>query len=279
MKLVPTLALTVSLCASIALGGVVTGVSVIINDEPITLYEVYKYSGKYNISRKESLDILIRQKLEDSEIKKYGINANTFEVDQYMENLATKSNLSQYEFLNVLKSKNIDIDEYKNDLKSKIRRDKLYREIFSGKTTMIEDAQLKSFYSTSSEQFQVASSFDVSLYIGSEEDLNAIIKNPMLRPEGVHVEDKIIAEATLNDRLKATLNATEDGAFTQILNIENKPTMFYIKGKSGLSILPFEKVKDSIYSFLSNKKEQEIITDYFEKLKASASIKVLRSPM
>jgi primase-polymerase (primpol)-like protein len=155
----------------------------------------------------------------------------------------------------------------------------LYREIFSGKTSTIEEAELKSFYDTSNDKFQVADSFNVSLYVGSQEDLDAITKNPMLRPEGVHVEDTIIAAETLNDRLKVALNATKDGTFTQILNIENKPTMFYVKEKKGLSILPFDKVKDSIYSYLSNQKEQEIINDYFEKLKASASIKVLRSPM
>lgn len=279
MKLVPRLALTISLCASVAISGIITGVSVIINDQPITLYEVYKYSGKYNISKKEALDILIRQKLEDAQIKKFGINADTFEVDQYIDNLATKSNLSQYEFLNALKAKNINIDDYRADVKTKIKRDKLYREIFADKPGSIEQSALKTFYKENPTQFKSADSFSVSIYVGSEENLKAITQNPMLRPEGVTVEEKIISSDTLNTKLKALLNTTNDRAFTQILNIQNKPTMFYIKEKSGVTVMPYEKVKDSIFSFLSNQKEQETINNYFEKIKASASIKVLRSPM
>jgi parvulin-like peptidyl-prolyl isomerase len=279
VKLVPRLALTISLCASVAISGIITGVSVIINDQPITLYEVYKYSGKYNISKKEALDILIRQKLEDAQIKKFRISADTFEVDQYIDNLATKSNLSQYEFLNALKAKNINIDDYRADVKTKIKRDKLYREIFADKPGSIEQSALKTFYKENPAQFQSADSFSVSVYVGSEENLKAITQNPMLRPEGVTVEEKIISSATLDNKLKSLLNSTDDRAFTQILNIHNTPTMFYMKEKSGVSVLPYEKVKDSIFSFLSNKKEQEIINNYFEKIKASASIKVLRSPM
>lgn len=279
MKLVSRLVLTVSLCTSVAISGIITGVSVIINDEPITLYEVYKYSEKYNISKKDALDILIRQKLEDAQIKKFRISADTFEVDQYIENLAAKSNLSQYEFLNALKAKNIKIDDYKADVKTKIKRDKLYREIFADKPGIIEESDLKTFYKENPEQFKIADSFSTSIYIGSEENLQAITQNPMLRPEGVMVEEKIISAATLDNKLKSLLNSTKDRAFTQILTIQNKPTMFYMKEKSGVSVLPYAKVKDSIYSFLSNKKEQEIINDYFEKIKASAAIKVLRSPM
>jgi len=280
LKFFPRLLIATSICSTLAFSGIITGVSVIINNEPITLYEVYKYSQQYKISKKESLDILIRQKLEDSQIKKYRISASLFEVDDRLNNLAVQNNLSQYEFLNLLKSKNIKIDEYKEDIKTKIKKEKLYRMIFADKVSSISPIAVENFYKENPSQFEVANSFDVSIYTGkTQADLQAIVQNPMLRSEAVKVEEKLLTASTLDNKLKGLLNTTKEGSFTQILSIQNQPTMFFIKAKKDLTTIPFDKVKDRISSVLSRQQEEKTITDYFEKLKASASIKVLRSPV
>jgi hypothetical protein len=54
--------------------------------------------------------------------------------------------------------------------------------------------------------------------------------------------------------------------------------MFYIKEKKDLKQIPYEEVKNNIYRLLSKQQEDKVIKDYFEKLKSSASIKVVRSP-
>jgi len=54
--------------------------------------------------------------------------------------------------------------------------------------------------------------------------------------------------------------------------------MFYVREKKELSLIPYEDVKNNIYRMLSKQKEQKAIKDYFEKLKSSASIVVVRSP-
>ena len=141
LKVLIFVTLSATLLFSPASAGTVDGVSVIINKEPITLYDVFKYSQRFNISKKESLDILVRQKLEDSEIKKLGITVDNFEIDQYIENLAISNNMNQYDFLNMIRSKNIEISEYKEDLKKKLQRDKLYKKIVS--TTMLIFIQCK----------------------------------------------------------------------------------------------------------------------------------------
>ena len=279
MKIVSRILLTASLSATFAFSGIISGVSVIINDEPITLYEIYKYSEQYKISRKESLNILVKQKLEKSQIKKLRINADLFEVDAYIENLANKNGLSQYEFLNMLKSKNIKIDEYKKDIKDKIKKDKLYRSIYSNKLKTIKDEEIEKFYKENPSEFKIANSFDVTIYTAQNpNDLKAIQNNPMLQPAGIKIQNQLVKAETLNNKLKALLNGTKEGKFTQILNIQNKPTMFYIKKKKGFVMLSYKDVKKSIYRVLSKQKENEVVKDYFEKLKSSATIKVVRSP-
>ena len=279
MKIIPRILLGASLCATLGFSGIITGVSVIINDEPITLYEVYKYSQKFKISKKESLDLLVRQRLEESQIKKFGINTDVFEVDQYIENIANKNGMSQYEFFNMLKSKNIKIDDYKKEIKAKIKKDKLYQKIFANKLKSIDESEVKNFYKSNPEQFRRANSFDVTSYTSTNgNDLVAIIKNPMLQPSTVKIENKEISSSELNNQLKALLNQTKDGTFSKITTIKNLKIMFFVKEKKEFVSLPYDKVKQSIYRVLSQQKEKAILKDYFEKIKASATIEVVRSP-
>ena len=72
-KLLILVTSTLALFSSSASAAVVDGISIIINKEPITLYDIHKYSSRFNLSKKEALDVLVRQKLEESEIKKLGI--------------------------------------------------------------------------------------------------------------------------------------------------------------------------------------------------------------
>ena len=279
MKIIQRILVIASLCATLGFSGIITGVSVIINDEPITLYEVYKYSEKYKISRKESLNLLVRQKLENSQIKKLHINADAFEVDRYIENLANKNGLSQYEFLNMLKEKNIKIRDYKKEVKAKIQKDKLYQSIYRDKLKGIEEKDIQKFYDQNPSKFKIANSFDISIYTAQKpKDLKAIQNNPMLQPATVKIENKLLQAKTLDNKLKALLNSTKQGMFTQILNIQNTPTMFYIKEKKDFVQIPYEDVKKNIYRILSKQKEDKVVKDYFEKLKSSASIVVVRSP-
>jgi len=279
LKIIPRLLVSASLCATLGFSGIVTGVSVIINGEPITLYEVYKYSQKFKISKKESLNILVRQKLEESQIKKLGITADIFEVDKYIENLANRNSLSQYEFLNMLKEKEIKIDKYKKEIKEQIKRDKLYQSIYRDKIKVLKDSDLKKFYKNNPKEFKSANTFSVTVYKSrNAKSLQAIKNNPMLQPSDVKIENKILSAKNLDEKLKGLLNSTEQGKFTQILNLQNGLTMFYLKEKKDLKQIPYKDVKNNIYRVLSKQQEDKAIKDYFEKLKSSAAIKVVRSP-
>ena len=279
VKIIARILVGTSICATLGFSGIITGVSIIINKEPITLYEVYKYSEQYKISKKESLDILVRQKLEESQIKKLGISADMFEVDKYIENLASKNGMSQYEFLNMLKEKDVKIEDYKKEIKDKIKRDKLYQSVYRDKIKGVEDSDIKKFYDENPAEFKVAGSFNVSVYTAQKpEDLKAVQKNPMLQSKNVKIQDRVIITKELSKELQGLLNSTKQGSFTQILNIGNTPTMFFIKEKKDLQQIPYKSVKANIYRVLSKRKETKTLKDYFEKLKSSASIVVVRSP-
>ena len=265
--------------ANLSYAGTVDAISVIINNQPITLYEIYKYADKLHISTKESLDILIRQKLEDAQIKKLNINASDFEVENYIKKLATKNGISEFKFFEMLKSKGIDEDDYRKDVKKKIEQEKLYSKIFSEKKVKIDENALKSYYESNKNKFVVAKAFTTVAYDGpSKESLEKIRKNPMLTIAGIKAKQIQFQSGKMNSNLENLLNQTKPGEFTPVFKTGDSYSMFYIKEKSGVKTVPFSKAKNYIYSLLSSQKEKDAIEDYFKKIKSTADIKVLRRP-
>ena len=278
-KLLSLVTLSTALLFSSANAGTVDGVSLIINKEPITLYDVFKYSNRFNISKKEALDILVRQKLEESEIKKQNITTDAFEVDQYIENLAISNKMNQYDFLAMIQSKNVEIAEYKEDVKSKIKREKLYKKIVSTKMQQLGDSELQAYYNENPGEFSQAASFDVTIYTSpSQEALGAIQNNPMSAVSNVELKDTTIEATKVDPKLAFMLNATPKGKFSTIVKSDQNFAMFFIKNKNDVKSVAFADAKNYIYSKLAEGKEQKAIEEYFEKLKSSANIQVIRAP-
>ena len=274
----------VTLCTTLLLSpanaSTVDGVAVIINKEPITLYDVFKYSQRFNISKKESLDILVRQKLEESEIKKQSITVDNFEVDQYIENLAINNKMSQYDFLNMIRSKNIDVSEYKEDLKKKLQRDKLYKQIVSTKMHQMSDGELQAYYNENLNEFSQAGAFDVTIYTSAnQQSLTSIQSNPMSAASDVELKEGKLDASKTDPKLAALLNKTAIGKFSPIVKSDaTNYVMFFVKDKQNVQNVSFADAKNYIYSKLGEGKEQKAIEEYFEKLKSSANIQVLRAP-
>jgi len=278
-KFLTFVALGFSLLSSPVSASTVDGISLIINKEPITLYDIHKYATRFNLSKKESLDILVRQKLEDSEIKKLGLSTDNFEVDQYIENLAISNNMSQYDFLNMLRSKNVDVNEYKEDLKSKLKRDKLYKKIISAKMQQLGDDELQTYYAQNQGEFSQASAFDVTIYTSAEQQtLQNIMQSPMSPQNGVELKEAKFEADKIDPKLAQLLNKTAENAFSNLVRSEQNFVMFFVKKKYDLKLVSFEEAKNYIYGKLAQSKEQKAIEEYFEKLKASANIQVIRAP-
>jgi len=279
LKVLTFVTLSATLLFSPASAATIDGVSVIINKEPITLYDVFKYSQRFNISKKESLDILVRQKLEDSEIKKLGISVDNFEVDQYIENLAISNNMSQFDFLNMIRSKNIEVSEYKEDLKKKLQRDKLYKKIISTKMQQMSDGELQAYYNDNLHEFSQASAFDVTIYTSAnQQSLAAIQSNPMSAASDVQLQEGRIDAGKADPQLLTLLNKTPKGKFSSISKSDSNYVMFFVKEKHNVQSVSFADAKNYIYNKLGEGKEQKAIEEYFEKLKSSANIQVVRAP-
>ena len=268
------------LCSgSLAYAGLVNGISVIVDNEPITLYEIHKVSEKLKVTKEKALDLLVQKRLEDAQIKRLGITTDKFEVDERISDLATQNGLSEYEFLQFLKSKDIDVTEYKEELKNKIKQEKLIQRIFASKVNSIDVEDMKRYYESNKEEFTKTDTFEVVKYeSANKESLQQALNSPMMLISDVSVKAMELSSSSLDPKTAYFLNQTGEGSFTPILSSNLTHLAYLVKAKKDTKIIPFEQARNVIESKLSESQREDAVSNYFEKLKAKADITVLRRP-
>ncbi len=257
--------------------GLVDGVSVVVNNTPITLYEIKKFSIEHKLPIKKAVEVLIRKKLENNLIKKYDLQATDIEINDEIEKISSNANMSILDFENYLMDKGIDFDVYKRDLAKKIVKEKLYKKIISGKIKRATPKELKEYYDKNIELYSIPQMVEVTQYNAKDKGaLEDLTKNPMLNSSNITKKDIVFKADTINPKLLYILQQAKEGSFTPILTLKDGFTTFYIKRKINVKPIPFEKVKNAIFADIMNKREKDIIKSYFDKLISEANIKILR---
>jgi len=259
--------------------GLVDGVSILVNDMPITLYEINEYSQKFNISTQEAVKILIQNKIEQNLIKKYNIEATDDDIENEMEKMSSASGMSIMDFKNYLEQKGVNFNKYKKDLAKRIKQEKLYQKITSNRIARATKSDMKAYYQNHLNLYSIPKMIEVTQYTSkSKQNLAKMINNPMLNIAGINKEDDILKSKQINPRLLFILQQTKEGNFTPILTFKNSFATFYIKRKIDVTTIPFKKVENDIFAKIMNQREKDIIKSYFDKLISEANIKIIRAP-
>ncbi|MDR2100482.1 MAG: hypothetical protein LBP40_06640 [Campylobacteraceae bacterium] len=278
----------------------VDAVSVIVDNEPITIYEIFRLSKKYNISSDEALDVLIREKLELSQIKQMNIQVDDFALNRQVEAIAAKNSLSVQEFYRLLLTEGVSADAYRLELRQSMQREKLYQYILSSKYQNIEEEQLLAYYKNNPEEFRRFESFDVIKFESAEVEalanvsvnMNMNISNESVQDnasinisnettqsnDGINVTSETILGAGENPALISVLSKIKIGDETPVAQAGSVFIKYIVTAKNGENIVPFEQVKNQILAKLSSKQESAILKEYFETIKARASITIIRLP-
>ncbi|MDR0762653.1 MAG: hypothetical protein LBF13_06360 [Campylobacteraceae bacterium] len=299
----------------------VDAVSVVVDNEPITMYEIYRLSKQFNIPTREALEALIMEKLELSQIKQMNIQVDDFVLNQQIEAIATKNNMSVQNFYSALLREGIPADTYRSELKQKLQRDKLYQYILSSKYENIDEDKLLVYYNNNPIEFTRFESFDVIKIEGANaDDIAAVFYDDKKTDEAqtdnliIEAEDNKTADSTQvsdNQTDNLTNNASlysstkeqnVTRSYVQILSIDEDPKIvallsklevgertpivpaddgfatYIVVSKNGKSVIPFEQTKNAILTKLSSTQESTIIKEYFETVKARASITIIRLP-
>jgi hypothetical protein len=275
IKILTVLALMMTLSFARMIGGV----SMTVDNEPITLAEIKAFQTQNKISKEDAVNALIQRKLEEQVIKEYGIYVNPYDVDKEAELFAKKNGVDMAGLKKGLEKQGVSLEKFKADLAEKLKRDKLYKKILAGRMKRPDDATLKAYYETHKKEFKLPGNIKVIEYSAKDgKALQMLQMAPMMNHPNVKMKEKTIEAAKVNPKLFALLLQTPETTFTQIINTGDGFVTFFIKEKGRDKVISFEQAKQNIMARVMKEKEQALLIEFFEKRKSEAIIKVIRRP-
>ena len=268
-----------ALVATTSFAGVIGGISMTVDSEAITLYEIQSYATQNKLSIEETVNRLIQRKIEEIEIKKLSIVASPYEVDKKMTEIAKQNGMSQEQFKKALVAEGHSEKRIRQDIEDKFKRDQLYKRIVGANLKKPDEEELQSYYDLHQNEFNMPTGVELVEYISpSKETLEAQKKQPMVNMPNIEATSKVVELKKINPQLARLLVQTPDGSFTPVLNLGKVAGMFFVQKKVGRQNVTFDIAKQQIFAMVMKSKEQAALIEYFEKKKSGANIKVIRRP-
>ena len=255
------------------------GVSMTVDNEPITLAEIRTFQKQNHISKEDAVNALVQKKLEEQMIRSYGIYVNPYDVDKEAERFAKTNGVDMAGLKAGLEKQGTTLKKFKADLAEKMKHDKLYKKILAGRMKQPDDAALRAYYETHKKEFKLPGNIKVIEYSAKDgKALQMLQMQPMMNHPDVKMKEKTIEAAKTNPKLFALLLQTPETRFTQIINTGDGFVTFFVKEKGKDRIVSFEQAKQNIALRVMKEKEQALLIEFFEKKKSEAIIKVIRKP-
>lgn len=252
-----------------------------VKNSPITLYEVQQEMKQSKTSAQASADTLIRKKLEQLEASEKKISVSAAEIQEELERMAKQNNLALEQFFDAMQTtRGISQDELKAKVEESLRGQKLYNSIAFSKMAQPTPQEEAEYYQLHLDEFSQPERYEVIAYTSpSAEALQAKIADPMRNIENVTSKDENIPSNAINPQLSQLLNKIEVGKFGPVIpNGKNGFMSFYMKDKPNLVTENLDSVRPQISNAIMGEKRNQVLNDYFMRLRLSADIKVVRLP-
>ena len=251
---------------------IINAIAIVVNGEPITTAEIAAISQQMQKSEFDAKNMLISDRLQKSAMK------NTFitdeELDKRVKAVASQNNMSVEQLQDAIAKDGMFWSSYTNKLKESMKKSKFYQEnIF---VTIIPPSmdELKEFYELHKAAFSTPAKIELIEYSGTQEAIANLLQNG----DESQVSSTSMTQDTqeMNPDLLAIYLQTPDGSFTKTLNTGNGVAVFKIISKSGMVSPKFESVANQVAMQWDKVEKEKAIENYFEKLRTSASIDIIR---
>ncbi len=257
----------------------VNGVSAVVKGEAITLHDVKEEMRLSNTSATDARDILIRKKLEAAEIVERKISVNSTEVYEDIKKMAASNKMSIDQLYDKVRESNgLSSAEFKEKIKEKLLSQKLYSAIAYASMEAPDEDAMKEYYELHKEEFSRPKAFVVTLYSSSnEEALRKKMSTPVFSSSEVKVEERTLPYDTISPELAQLLEKTEPKSFTPIIMDQKGAYMsFYLKETQKPSTNSYEEMKNQLSNLVMGEKREQVLSDYFARLRGNADIVMVR---
>jgi len=267
MKIILTLTLLIfSLYAQ-----VVDKVAIVVNNIPITTYDISEMMQKTK-NQNVAIEVLINNALIKSAIKQKGVYVDDFDVENKLEEIAKKNNMSLFDFKTML----IQKGELKS-LRKNIKRELEVTKLISYYNKNISQNDVQNYYNNHKDEFVLPKNISTTIYSSNNPKILGKVKqNPLLTASNIEIKDRNFEYNQTNPKLMMFLSKVKENSFSEIVPMsKNSFSLFYVTKKNGEITLPFNMVAPLIFEKLSQKNRQKAMQDLLAKLKAKADIQFL----
>ncbi|MDX4037041.1 peptidylprolyl isomerase [Aliarcobacter skirrowii] len=266
-----------SLFIGFTLANTINGIAVLVNEDPITIYDIKEDMKKRGVDENSSVSYLIDKTLFEQLVKQNNISADIFDINEQIEKLANSNGMDVYSFKSIIKQKYPNYNDFENEVKDSVIRQKLIKKLVRGQLAIATIDDVKLYYEKNISQYQTSKYFYVTQYSSSnKEDLIEKISTPMKVIPSVTVSELKIDSKDINAQLQYVLTTTKNRSFTPIFTLNNQYISLYVKNKEGSEAINFDIVKDRIFNEIMEQREKVFLEQHFEKQKLTADIKVIR---
>ncbi len=259
----------------------VDGVAIVVKGRAITLLDIKKEMKLLGLPAKKAADVLIRKKLEEIEIKERKISVANGEVYDDIKKKASRNNMSISDFYKAVRESNgMSSTELKAQIKQKLLSQKLYSAIAYSAISQPNNTDIEEYYNLHKDAFIHPSGFDVIIYVAKDKvRLQEKVDNPMFYSPDIQTNEQKLPYDKISPELAGLLEKTALNSFTPIIPDGKGGYMsFYIKNIETAKETGVESVRRQIINQIMGTKREQVLSEYFARLKLNADIKRLRMP-
>ena len=275
-KIILTIILTFTLNAQL-----IDAVAIVVKGSAITLYDIKKEMKTSKINTQQAVDILIRKKLEELEIKERNIKVASGEVYDDIKKTADRNKMSINDFYEAVRESNgMSSTELKEQIKQKLLSQKLYSSIAYSSISQPDEDDIQEYYDLHKDDFSHPSAFDVVIYATKDKArLEEKIDNPMFYSPDIQTNEQNLPYDRISPELAALLEKTAQNTFTPVIPDGKGGYMsFYVKNVETAKENGIESVRSQIINQIMGNKREQVLGEYFARLKLNADIQTIRMP-
>jgi len=256
------------------------GVAIVVQNRAITLFDIKNEMKTSHVSAKKASDILIRNKLEESEIAKRNIAVSPEDVYTDVKKMAKRNQMSLSEFYDAVRETNgLSSAELKEKIKQKLLSQKLYSAIAYSSISKPSESEIKDYYALHKDRFNHPSAFNVIVYDCKHKNkLQQKIANPMFYSPEIDEKELQLSYNKISPSLVKLLQDTPLNTCSSLVpNGKGGYVSFYVKSIEKSDESKLSDVKNQIINEIMAKQREQVLSDYFARLRNNADINMIRT--
>ena len=260
-------------------GSIVGGIALFVNGEPITIHAIEQVQNALRVDKLRATDILVMEKLKDSEIKRLKIEVTDAQMDAQIAQIAQQNGMQLDQFYAAVMREGMSLSEYRAKLKEQILAQELMRKILFSSNVGQED-ELRKYYNEHLEEFVVPKEIKGIKFVSKDKQtLESFIKQGINStiPDSIGHSEENLTLSSLPPQVADMFLTSPENTFTQIFESEGDNFVaFYIEKKIEKEQVDFEKAKNYIAQKLIASNQEKILNDYFERVRSRSKIVLIR---